>query len=95
MLPKLKDFFKKKHKILTLEEARLLPSFYLYTKGVFAYKDEDGYGYWHLIKDGIDLLAGLQATYCYWYAKGVFKHRDEHYYMHHINIFKRDCSIKY
>ena len=98
MLPKLKDFFKKKHKILTLEEAYRLRSFRLYSERVFEvfeYKDGYGYGQLHLIEDGIDLLAGLKATYCYWYKKQVYKYRDEHYDMHHINIFKRDCSIKY
>ena len=69
------------HKILTLEEASLLPSFHQYAKGVYKYKDE----YWHLIKDGKDLLAGLKAVNCLLYGNGFFQCKDENGDWYSIN----------
>lgn len=69
--------------VLMLEEVRAqgLPHFKC-CNGDYAYKTEDGY--FHLIREGKDLLEGLKAMQCHSYPNGDYDYRAKNGYMHLI-----------
>ena len=64
-----------KTKILTIEELKNAGiEFNLYSNGNYKCKDKTG---WHLIRNGIDLLEGKNATWCHLYSNGGYEFEDE------------------
>jgi hypothetical protein len=55
---------------------------YVFYNGDWRWEDKDGY--WHFIKDGVDLLEGKKAIYYWPYDNGDLKWTDEDNYCHLI-----------
>jgi len=47
---------------------------------------QDKKGYFHLIRDGIDLLKGKNAIHCWSYSNKDYKWQDEKRYFHLMEI---------
>jgi hypothetical protein len=60
----------KTKKILTLEQAKLKPNFKSYPDGVYSWKN--GWGYYALVKNGVDVLRGKKAIHCGYNSAGGF-----------------------
>ena len=76
----------KSHTILTLKEAREQAAWcYSYPNGDYKYRLE-GEKYYHLIRDGKNLLEGLKVVWCYSCLNGDVQYEDEQGKLHTIKI---------
>jgi hypothetical protein len=61
--------------VLTREEAQKLSTYYSYSNGDYGYKTEGEY--YHLIRNGVDLLEGKRAIWCFSYENGDYWYKTE------------------
>ena len=64
-------------KVLTIEECKER-EIYLYSFDNGDYKYKDSEGYYHLIRNDIDLLKGKKVKYCWSYPNGDYKYQDSY-----------------
>jgi len=92
----------KEHKILSLEEAKKeAADCCSYDNGDYKYRTQykTENGYYHLIRDGKDLLENKKAVDCFSYDNGDYKYRTENEYYHLIrdgkNLLENKKAVYY
>ena len=76
-------------KILTREEAQKLSSYISFSNGDYDYKTEDGY--LHLIRNGVDLLEGKKAIWCFSYPNGDYEYKTER--SRYLNLIRNGIDL--